>query len=446
MFFDAFEQANAERKIAILGIKNKIYYKEILVSGAVERKDTKQILKNFFGGIPIQLEPVLGSHKIKVKVSKTQIPSSTIEASNYLKFIKESKNNGLFIGLSLFGPEFVKVENLTHISIYGASGFGKTSFARLLLSQILSNQPKIINHFIDPKAIGFKAYETHPKTGIVAVEKDEILSLASLLIAEVKVRQFYFEKAFEVPPDNLKQYEELKTKYKRNDLPDFPRMMIWVDEAHLVCSMERIHGVESTEMLSYLVRISRAYGIHFVFITQRPIDLVGSIRSQIQHSFCFYLTDNQYHHIDLKVVPVNESMKAIPGRLYMEDKELGKTIEAQIAYVDISDSLGMGFSKVHNVAKSPHFGFYPIRVPRQYINDQLLGVSLFRGNSLENALQGKCVEGEPIRKGGHIFKYPSAYLPIEVENEDVEIKRELDEIKDSSLIEELKVKLRTREG
>ncbi|MBA2405184.1 MAG: hypothetical protein H0V66_10470, partial [Bdellovibrionales bacterium] len=282
---NTFSEIDPSLPIEISYYEEGEYFDSIFLNNAVPAPGTLERLRSFFGGIDCRIVQTMGVQQSRIDISKVSIGAKALNAKEYVKYMGLNQDKGWFLGLGSFGPEFFDIDRLTHTQVSGSSGYGKSSFFKFLLAQTLAFKPNIVNFIIDPKKIDFPALKGHPQVAMIAHERDEWRSLLSALVTELCVRETVFNEAFTNPPDALHKYWGLKKESAREELPEFPRLIIWIDEFHMIKKSNSDFELDSLE---FIARKGRAFGIHLICSSQRGNDISLNIRAQMNSSFHFY--------------------------------------------------------------------------------------------------------------------------------------------------------------
>lgn len=336
-------------------------------------------LRTYFGDTPVSSQQLDGRHGVKVSISRLKIPDQVYSVFSILKYIQAQQDRGLFMGLNDFGPMFLSFNDLTHAQLYGASGFGKSSFFRFLLAQTLAFHQDVMNYIIDPKQIDYRAFKDHPRVGHIATNRDEWYSLLGSLLIEMGVREHIYSEAFSTPPTSLQEYREFKAEHSRQDLPDFPRILLWIDEAHMTNDYQ---SDELQNHLALLLKKGRAFGIHVMATTQRIADMPTAIKTQASTVMLFYIHDSM-GLAGLSLDDYYKTMSAIRGRLSFYNAIQSKFVSCQTPFLTSNEALAVayGFGSSNTYANS---GLYRLQVIDKLLQDCRLPILLCRGNNIKS--------------------------------------------------------------
>ena len=422
-FFDSFLPVNKNIEIEITSFVTNDFSYDIVVSNALFTRESESLLSNFFGGVPVKVERVEGGHNSIVKVARIKVPQESYSSMNILKYLELNHQRGWLIGIGNFGPQFLSLNKLTHAQVYGASGYGKSNFFKFLLSQTLAFSPNVINYIIDPKSIDFAAYARHPRVAKVSSDRNDWLSVMTALVIELNLRERLFSMAFTTPPTSLDEYNSFREDNKRVDLPELPRIILWIDESHQVFS--DINCNNACDFCGFIAKKGRAFGIHLVVATQRHQDIQSSIRSQCTTSFIFYAQESSNFSIFTGTEPRN--MQAIPGRVNYYIPNEDKFLALQVPLQSSNESLEIAFG-FNSESRFDKMGLMKIDIPQiEMLDNGQIAHYLMSGKKIEEFRRSEMVNYLRARGSGEFeFTFADFYHakqrspePIERDNEDI---------------------------
>ncbi|WP_419172322.1 AAA family ATPase [Halobacteriovorax sp.] len=321
---NAFQRTVEENAAEIIKIEKSDYFDSIYISGAKAHSKSKTLVSQVFGGRKTRIIDIVDKDCIRVDISKVDLEDKIIEHKDYLKYLDDNKDKGWFLGLSDFGPIHYSFENFTHAYITGATGYGKSTFFKHLMTQTLNTLDDVSNFIVDPKRVDYKHMQQHKNVGFYADTKDRWNELFTYLLIELKAREYYFNKSFTTPPVKIDEYKRERKKHNRNDLPDFKRFFIWIDEAHEVIDMKSYSPQQDTlrNIIEYIARKGRAFGIHLILSTQRQNDIISAVRNQCQTHFVFYQNNYSSLESDLLTSENRGPLTKRVGQLHFLDDKL----------------------------------------------------------------------------------------------------------------------------
>lgn len=174
----------------------------------------------------------------------------------------------------------VKYDNLAkgpHYLVAGATGSGKSVCLNVMIvSLIMRYSPEDLRLvLIDPKRVGFRAYEHLPHLLIdeIITEPQDAVAVLSWAYNEMERRY----KMFEECPMVISDIDAYNKEVASDTVPKMPRIVVIVDElADLMETCKK--DIESR--IRMITQKARAAGIHLVLATQRPsVDVVtGTIK------------------------------------------------------------------------------------------------------------------------------------------------------------------------
>jgi AAA+ superfamily predicted ATPase len=379
---DCFLSIDPSLPIEIIDYIEDEYYDSIIIQNAIKANRTEAQLSDFFGGRKCRVVTVKENHQCQIDISKVNLPSSNFNALDFAHVIKTNKEKGWTLGLGSFGPEYYDLNDLTHSVVSGSSGYGKSSFFKFLLSQTLSFQESVVNYIIDPKKVDFPVFVDHPRVAQVAHTQDEWKSVLSTLSLELAVRENVFNESFTIPATTLSEYTQMKSDFKRNDLPDLPRIIVWIDEAHMLLKDYMSTDLEymATE---YIARKGRSFGIHMIISSQSQNDIPNIIRRQANSSFMFY--------DPARPIPVSwagssfhEKFINKVGRLHYPNERNNDLISIQVPFINSAHAIAMAFGESDISAKFKNCGIHKVGVQDGFFDTAENIQSLCKGADLRS--------------------------------------------------------------
>ena len=204
------------------------------------------------------------------------------------EFLNSSDPLYIPIGLDVEGNcKFISIGKLPHALVAGSSGSGKSVFINSVVTSLMyKNSPDEIRFFfIDPKQVDLQAYKTIPHL-LCPIVSDVQGGIASLkwLKGEMDRRLRVFRT---VGCSNIYGYRDKRKEDK--DLKKMPFIIAIIDE----CGDFLMNGGnEAQELLTKIIQLCRAAGIHIFLSTQKPIAkiLSSAIKSNAQGRFAFRVT------------------------------------------------------------------------------------------------------------------------------------------------------------
>ncbi|MBX3040162.1 MAG: hypothetical protein KF789_05560, partial [Bdellovibrionaceae bacterium] len=399
-FFSCFVSLDRNNPPEISTIEANEFSVDVTVLNVSLSTQGLQSLRNYFGDVPVSSKQLEGRHGVLLSISRVKVPDQLYSVLSILKYIQANQQQGLFMGIGEFGPLFLPFEDLTHAQMYGASGFGKSSFFRFLLSQTLAFHKDVMNYIIDPKQIDYRAFQDHPQVGRIATNRDEWYSLLGALLIEMAAREYTYSEAFSTPPTSLKEYRQFKADLKRSDLPDYPRILLWIDEAHMI---SEYHNEDLGNHLSLLLKKGRAFGIHVMATTQRITDMPSTVKSQASTIMMFYMHESlTLGGLSLEDFVKNSS--AIRGRLSFYNTVRSKFYSCQVPFLTPNEALGISYGFGSN-RTYPNSGLQRLKLAPSMLNEARLPAYLCRGQSLKGLSKMTSTEAEEGLKPRGLYKF-----------------------------------------
>ena len=194
-----------------------------------------------------------------------------------------------------------------HAAIFGASGRGKTTFLRTVITALaLTHSPNELHIYIlDFGGRALTVLRDLPHVGaVITSEEDErVLRVLRKINDIIDQRQLLFSEA---KVNNLDSYN---FTHPENMVP---AVLVVVDNfAEFKEYYEDLMGP-----LISLVREARAYGVHFLFSAELPNALTNKLYNLITQRYTLKLSDaSEYSDIVGRGVPAD--LNAVPGRGYL---------------------------------------------------------------------------------------------------------------------------------
>lgn len=375
-----FEIADSALPSDVTDIEKTEFSFRIRISNVFKNHRSEANVEQFFGGAKVRVTNIENTQDIYIDVSRICIPEGAYSPFEILKYLEKNKHKGWLFGIGNYGPVDFPINDLIHGLLVGSSGYGKSSFFRFLISQTLAFQEDIVNYIVDPKQIDYKAFKEHPRVAAIAGNKDDWSSVFSLLVVEMAAREKLLSESFSTPPPTLADYHILRNKFGRSDLPDLPRIICWVDEAHIV--LNQVHD-GAREFVEMLAKRSRAVGIHLICATQRLTELPAEFRSQTNLLMSFFVNSAEIRHADLFNISDSFKLRAIQGRLLVANTITQSSEEIQTPYIGLNDSLSVafGFSPKSRFHKS---GLLNLSFSREVLENGILARLIFNGESINS--------------------------------------------------------------
>ena len=194
-----------------------------------------------------------------------------------------------------------------HAVVFGASGRGKTTFLRTVITSLaLTHSPDELHIYIldfGGRAMSILGDLPHVGAVVTSEEEERVLRALRKVNDIIDQRQVLFSEA---KVNSLDSYNLAH--------PDkiLPAILVVID--NFAEFKEYYEGLMGP--LISLVRESRAYGVHFLFSADTPNSLTGKLYNLITERFTLKLSDpGEYADIVGRGVPAD--LSAVPGRGYV---------------------------------------------------------------------------------------------------------------------------------
>lgn len=262
-----------------------------------------------------------------VEIKKTIINEVDTDRKAYPK-PKDDKFSVHF-GKDEFGMDmFMDIRNFPHLLVGGVTGYGKSNFMNLLITQLISKNPpnKVKFIFFDMKeGVEFGEYEKIPHLRFpVATTSEECIALLPKVIEEFKNRQRIIRDA---------GYKSLKEWQESEPEKAIPNLIVFFDETG---EMLEDNKKENIPQLKRLLKLSRSAGMSCVLADQYPKNdtLPTNITSQCVGRVAFYLENE----IQSRVILGSGGAELIKHKgqcifKHGAERFLVKTIECKTNYI-----------------------------------------------------------------------------------------------------------------
>lgn len=371
--------------VKIVDFQIKDFEVIIKLSNVMRFDKSKESVKEYFSNSEMKWGLDDDSNNFFISVPRID-PPSFYKVHCLVSYLINDKNKWV-LGINDYGPFEIDLDKFIHGFVCGSTGYGKSTLFKLLLAQTLAFKSEFVNHVIDPKRVEFELYEKHPRIGLMASNTSQTLALLHTLIIEIEMRKHIFQESFKKSPKNIIEYKELKKEYKRYDLPDLPRHIIWVDEAHAILDTDGYSRNNIGSVFNFIARIGRSFGIHLMLCSQKDTDIPSTLRMQMNLGITFFIPGDTSYSSFFKEGTVSR-VDAIRGRC-LTAFENKNTRNIQVPLLSDEELLTMAYFQCENVKKFENFGFYRANINNEAFNNRnfysdIINVGLLK--AVQNAI------------------------------------------------------------
>lgn len=253
---------NKKGKVPLVIDKSEAEYGYNYVFHVPEGKSIKDFenniagLQNVLDG-EIQFED-LGKQRVLMRVVTNKLEKNYPYEHEELSLMK------FFIGYTYYGKLYLTLSNDdVHMLVGGGMGKGKSSFLRLLISQMIANDKNnmIQLHLCDLARKEFVLFENSSKVKNIAYDINDTIKV----LYELKDIMLERSKEFKDGINDIYKYNKAH--------PDNPWCfhVCFIDEfADLILTQDKKESIVLQFLLAELLRKGRSVGIHFILSTQHP--------------------------------------------------------------------------------------------------------------------------------------------------------------------------------
>lgn len=225
-----------------------------------------------------------------------------------------------------------------HVVVFGASGRGKTTFLRTIMTGLaLTHSPDELHIYIldfGGRAMMIMRDLPHVGAVITSEEDERVLRVLRKVNDIVDYRQILFSEA---RVNNLDSYNVTHPNKQ------LPAILVVVDNfAEFKEYYENLMGP-----LISLVRESRAYGVHFLISADLPNALTGKLYNLVTERFTLKLSDpSEYSEVVGRGVPAD--LSAVPGRGYVRVGNMPLEFQTALTFTPEEDDPD-GLAKINKM-------------------------------------------------------------------------------------------------
>lgn len=344
------DKIDENQEVEIVAKKDHEFYIEYILSNVEFSQSNLDILSSLLLSSVIQFSPIDGTNKVSLNISKINNLSQNFQLKDFL----DANDSKIYLGVGYFGLIDINLDEITHLSIIGTTGMGKSTLIKSLATQILTKRDDVESFFIDIKGTEFGVFKNHPNVGGVIGSAIELQQFIDWLSIEIARREYYFANSFEMGVENLNKYRDEKVKFDiDNTLPNFNKIMVFIDEFILFCSLctsgSNTSNIGRRELWNNLLSKARAVGIHFVY--NYPFS-VGTLNSPILDVFSSMTTSRIYFSSNRNYVSKSDrgyinyqNMYSLRGSIRVTDFPIpDEFVFGRFAYDSINGGLVIGQS------------------------------------------------------------------------------------------------------
>ena len=248
-------------------------------------------------GVRIQA-PIPGKDLVGIEVANTV--KTTVGLKEIMQDASQmpSKAGSLVfaVGKDIVGKSFVDdLSKASHFLVAGATGSGKSvALNVMIISIIMRYSPEDVRLIlIDPKRVGFRAYEHLPHLMIdeIITEPQKAIAVLQWAHDEMERRYQLFENC-DSKDGIVSDIAAYNKRIASDTVPKLPRILVVVDElADLMESVKK----DLDAKIRALAAKARAAGLHLILATQRPsVDVItGTIKANLPSRMALKVMSHQ---------------------------------------------------------------------------------------------------------------------------------------------------------
>jgi DNA segregation ATPase FtsK/SpoIIIE-like protein len=248
-----------------------------------------------------QLKMEVGDETATINITIPSLPRRTVnicEVAAGDDFKSPQRVLPIVLGKDTADRDMVDdIATMPHMLIAGTTGSGKSNFLNVILASIMLNctpqQCQLV--LIDPKKVDMKLCTGLPHLLYpIITALDHVAPVLQALTEEMNRR---LERMASVSTEKIATYNAYA---QENNIPKLPHIVTIIDEWVALLG-ERKKTIEP--LMNVLISQSRAAGIHFIIVTQRPsADMFSSFMKQnLSARACFKVTSTINSNVVLGV-------------------------------------------------------------------------------------------------------------------------------------------------
>ncbi len=288
-------------------------------------------------------------------------------------------SDGLVIPIGIFSLDDVMSMRLgedtrNHVMVAGTTGSGKTTLLHtiVLAAATVYSPEELELYLVDLKqGVEFQDYAVRqlPHARQVAVHSEREFGLETIrtLQAEIDIRAALFKR---YGVENLANYRNARASAADGaSTPRLPRILLIVDEFHVLFDDDDAVGRDAAVSLETLVRMGRAYGIHVLLSSQTPSSPVvmgGNTIRQMEVRIALRCDDQVSRRVLAENNPSASHLSLRGEAIYNPSSgQLGLDTRFQVAFAD-TDTRTATLRRIRALARAR--GHH--RVPAVYDGDR----------------------------------------------------------------------------
>ncbi|MBT5856084.1 DNA translocase FtsK [bacterium] len=272
--------------------------------------------------------PIPGKALVGIEVANPSVEMVTMRSIiDETDFMKDPAKLPVTVGLTITGePIVMKLEEMPHLLIAGATGSGKSVCVNsIIMSILLRARPDEVKFLmIDPKKVELSLYNDIPHL-LAPVVTNSNKAAATLKQWPLQEMERRYETFSQMGVKHISQYNaesEIKLPY----------IVVIIDE---LADLMMVASQDVEHTICRLAQMARATGIHLVVATQRPsVNVVtGLIKANIPSRISFFVQSQ----IDSRTILDMGGAEKLLGKgdmLYAPVGQSHKPLRVQGVYVD----------------------------------------------------------------------------------------------------------------
>ncbi|MEX5713266.1 MULTISPECIES: FtsK/SpoIIIE domain-containing protein [unclassified Parafrankia] len=302
-----------------------------------------------------------------------------VDAGDPATWWQGDASDGLVIPIGTYSLDDVMAMRLgegtrNHVMVAGTTGSGKTTLLHtiVLAAATVYSPAELELYLVDLKqGIEFQDYAVRqlPHARQVAIHSEREFGLETMrtLLTEIDFRAELFKK---YGVEKLANYRSARARAANGASdPRLARILLVVDEFHVLFDVDDAVGRDAAASLETLVRMGRAYGIHVLLSSQTPSSPVvmgGSTVRQMEVRVALRCDDQVSRRVLAENNPSASQLGLRGEAIYNPSSgQLGRDTKFQIAFIEAGTRTAM-LGAMRKLAHARHH----VRVPAVYDGDR----------------------------------------------------------------------------